>query len=174
MLFSGNNNPKSPSQQIAMKKTLLIFAGIALVCGLLIVRLFFKQKSGFENERQWFAKSVRYEFSATVDTVWMYNDHSGKLRCLLTQGDPQIHREDSLKRKFREHDMLYLVYHRSGDSILFILPDHASLVAKGDSVRVSSRENNIRFFREGKLVVTDSLNNALTGFGRPFFLKWKK
>jgi hypothetical protein len=157
-----------------MKKTLLIFTGIALVCGLLIIRLFFQQKSGFENEREWFAKAVRYEFSATVDSVWMYNNHSGKLRCLLTQGNPQIDREDSLKRLFKEHDMLYLVYERTGDSILFILPDHAGHVAIGDSVRVSSRQNNIRFFREGKPVIEDSLSKVLTGFGRPFFMKWKK
>lgn len=157
-----------------MKKTVLILAGLALLCALLIARLFFKQKGGFETEREWFAQAVRYEFSATVDTVWMYNDHSGKLRCVLTQGDPQIHREDSLKRMFKEHDMLYLVYHRSGDTILFILPDRADLVATSDSVRVSSSNNKIQFFREGKLVVSDSLTQVLTGFGRPFFLKSKK
>jgi hypothetical protein len=42
-----------------MKKTLLIFAGIALVCMLLVVRLFFKQHSGFTGERKWFAKALR-------------------------------------------------------------------------------------------------------------------
>ncbi|HEU5291918.1 MAG TPA: hypothetical protein VFU05_14810 [Cyclobacteriaceae bacterium] len=156
-----------------MKKTLLIFGAIALLCFLLIVRLFFKQHSGFVDERGWFAKSVRYEFSAKVDSIWMYNEHSGRLRCLLTQGDPQIDREDSLKLLFKEHDMLYLIYERSGDSITFILPGHASLIAIGDSVRVSSRENNIKFFREGKPVVNDSLSDVLTGFGKPFFLKRK-
>lgn len=157
-----------------MNKTLQIIIGIALVCALLIARLIFKQKSDFENEREWFAKAVGYEFSATVDTVWTYNNHSGKLRCVLTQGDPQIHREDSLKRKFKEHDMLYLVYKRSGDTILFIFPDRANLIAKGDRVEVSSSQNKIQFFRDGKLVVSDSLSHALTGFGRPFFLKQKK
>jgi hypothetical protein len=156
-----------------MKKTLLILGPIALVCALLIVRLFIVQRSGFISEREWFAKEVRYEFSAKVESLWMYNEHSGRLRCLLTEGDPQIHREDSLKKKFKQHDMLYLVYKRSGDSITFILPDHADLVAIGDSVRVSSRENTIRFFRDGKEVEGDKLSEALTGFGRPFFLKRK-
>lgn len=156
-----------------MKKTLLIFGAIALLCFLLIVRLFFKQHNDFIDERWWFAKSVRYEFSAKVDSIWMYNEHSGRLRCLLTQGNPQIDREDSLKTLFQQHDMLYLIYQREEDSITFIMPEHANLVAIGDSVRVSSRENFVRFFREGKSVVNDSLSDVLTGFGRPFFLRRK-
>ena len=156
-----------------MKRTLLIFGAIALLCFLLIVRLFFKQHSDFIDERGWFAKSVRYEFSAKVDSIWMYNEHSGRLRCLLTQGNPKIDREDSLKTLFKDHDMLYLIYERSGDSITFILPEHANLVKIGDSLRVSSQENNIRFFREGKEVVNDPLSDVLTGFGRPFFLRRK-
>ena len=156
-----------------MKKTLLILGGIGLMCALLIARLLFKQRSNFIGERAWFAKALRYEFSARVDSVWMYNDHAGRLRCLLTEGDPQIHREDSLKRMFQEHDMLYLIYERSADSIVFILPENANLIDIGDSVRVSSKENAIRFFRDRKLVASDSLSNALTGFGRPFFMKSK-
>ena len=151
----------------------MIFGAIALLCFLLIVRLFFKQHNDFGDERGWFVKSVRYEFSAKVDSVWMYNEQAGRLRCLLTQGNPQIDREDSLKLLFKEHDMLYLIYERSGDSITFILPDHANLVKIGDSVRVSSRGNYIRFYRDGETVVNDTLSYVLTGFGRPFFLRRK-
>jgi hypothetical protein len=156
-----------------MKKTLLIFGAIALLCFLLVVRLLFKQQSDFLNEREWFVKSLRYEFSATVDSVWMYNEQSGRLRCILTQGDPQIDREDSLKLLFQEHDMLYLVYQRDGDSITFIMPDHANLVSIGDSVRVSSQENFVRFFSKGKQVVNDPMTHVLTGYGRPFFMRRK-
>src|SRR5687768_7778105 len=156
-----------------MKKALLILGCIGLICMLLVVRLLFKQRSNFTEERAWFAKALRYEFSARVDSVWMYNDHAGRFRCLLTEGDPQIHREDSLKLMFQEHDMLYLIYERSADSIIFILPENANRVAIGDSMRVSSRENTIRFFRDKKFVTGDSLSNALTGFGRPFFMKPK-
>jgi hypothetical protein len=60
------------------------------------------------------------------------------------------------------------------DSITFNLPNHASLVAKGDSFRVSSRENKIQFFRDGKPLVADSLSETLTGYSRPFFLKKRK
>jgi hypothetical protein len=156
-----------------VKKTFLILGGVALLCALLIARKLFRERTGFIRERKWFAKAIGYEFSAEVDTVWMYNEHSGRLRCLLTEGDPQIDREDSLKKSFKKHDMLYLIYQRSADSIIFILPDHANRVAKGDSVRVSSQRNSIQFFREGKQVAVDSLSNVLTGFGRPFFLKKK-
>jgi len=124
-------------------------------------------------EREWFAKSLQYEFSAQVDSVRMFNPKTGRLWCQITEGNPQVHREDSLKKLFKEHDMLYLIFHRSADSIIFIVPN-GNLVAKGDSVRVSSQKNKIQFFRSGKLVTTDSLSHTLTGFGRPFFLKSKK
>src|SRR5688500_3274175 len=155
-----------------MKKTLLILGGIALVCLLLVVRLFFRQGSNMTSEREWFARSLRYEFSAQVDSVRMFNPHTGRLWCRITEGDPQVHREDSLKRSFEEHDMLYLILHRSVDSIIFLGPN-GNLVRKGDSVRVSSQENAIQFFREGKQVATDALSNSLTGYSRPLFPKGK-
>ena len=102
----------------------------------------------------------------------MFNVHTGRLWCRLTAGDPLIHREDSLKRSFKEHDMLYLIFYRSADSIIFIVPN-GNLVAKGDSVRVSSQKNTIQFFRDGKQVATDQLTTTLTGYSRPFFLKGK-
>ena len=155
-----------------MKKTLLILGGIGLLCFLLIIRLFFRQNNRMTEEREWFARALRYEFSAEVDSVRMFNKHSGKLWCRVTSGDPQVDREDSLKRSFREHDMLYLIFHKSADSIIFLVPN-GNLVAKGDSVRVSSQKNTIQFFRDGKQVAIDQLSNTLTGFGRPFFLKKK-
>ena len=156
-----------------MKRTVFILIGIGLLLLLLTARWLFHQKSSVTDERKWFVKALRYEVSAQVDSVLMFNQNSGRLRCLLTTGDPQISREDSLKRLFKQHDMLYLIFRRSTDSITFVLPNHASLVAKGDSVRVSSRENSIQFFRAGKPVVTDSLSETLTGFSRPFFAKKK-
>src|SRR5882672_736137 len=124
-----------------MKRTVLILIGIALLMVLLTVRILFRQKSGVADERKWFVKALRYEFSAQVDSVRMFNPNAGRLRCLITTGDPQIYREDSLKRLFKQHDMLYLIFKRSADSITFVLPNHANLVAKGDSVRVSSSGN---------------------------------
>lgn len=157
-----------------MKRTVLILGGIALVMLLLTARALFYQKSSATDERKWFIKALRYEFSAQVDSVIMFNHNSGRLRCLLTRGDPRIDREDSLKRSFKHHDMLYLIFKRSGDSITFVLPNRANLVAKGDSVRVSSGKNSIEFFRAGKPVATDSLTETLTGFSRPFFLRDRK
>lgn len=156
-----------------MKRTVLILIGIALLMLLLTARIIFKQKNSVTDERKWFAKALRYEFTAQVDSVWMFNQNAGRIRCLLTSGDPQTGREDSLKRLFKHHDMLYMIFKRSADSITFVLPNHANLLAKGDSVRVCSRENSIQFFRAGKPVVTGSLSETLTGFSRPFFMKKK-
>ncbi len=155
-----------------MKRTYLIFGGIALLCLLLFARLLFRERGGMLEERQWFSNGLRYEFSAQVDSVRMYNPTTGRLWCRLTAGDPQTYREDSLKRLFKRHDMLYLIFHRSADSIIFIV-HNGNLVSKGDSVRVSSQQNTIQFFRAGKQVATDSLSATLTGYGRPFFLKGK-
>ena len=153
-----------------MRKTLLILGGVGLLFVLLVVRLFYRQDSRMTEEREWFARSLRYEFSARVDSVRMFNKHTGRVWARVTSGDPQVSREDSLKRLFKEHDMLYLIFQRSADSIIFIIPN-GDLVAKGDSVRVSSQDNSIEFFRGGEEVATDELSNTLTGFGRPFFLK---
>jgi hypothetical protein len=153
-----------------MKKTLLILGGIALFLFLLIIRLFFRQNSHMTDEREWFVNALRYEFSAKVDSIWMLNENTGKLWCRLTDGNPHVDREDSLKRSFKEHDMLYLIFHKSADSIVFLVP-YGNLVAKGDSVRVSSQKNSIVFFRNGSQVANDNLTNTLTGFGRPFFMK---
>ena len=155
-----------------MKKSLLILGGVGLLCILLIGRLFFKQNNSMGNEREWFAKALRYEFSARIDSVRMFNENTARLWCRITAGDPQVHREDSLKRLFKEHDMLYLIFHRSADSIIFIVPNGKGL-ARGDSVRVSSKIDSIQFFRDGKQVASDELSTTLTGFGRPFFLKEK-
>ena len=155
-----------------MKKTLLIFGGIGLLCMLLVGRLIFKQSNSMSEEREWFVRALRYEFSAQVDSVRMLNKNTGRLWCRITSGNPQNHREDSLKLLFKEHDMLYLIFQRSADSIIFLIPN-GNLVARGDSVRVSSEENTIRFFRNKKPVATDQLTATLTGFGRPFFLKGK-
>jgi hypothetical protein len=157
-----------------MKRTVLILIGIALLMFLLTARILFKQRSSVTDERKWFVKALRYEFSAQVDYVRMFNRNAGRLRCLVTAGDPQIYREDSLKRLFKHHDMLYLIFKRSKDSITFVLPNHANLVVKGDCVRVSSHENSIQLFRAGKPVASDSLSETLTGFSRPFFLSENK
>ena len=71
-----------------------------------MIRLFVKQDKQIVSEREWFARSLDYEFSATVDSVRMFNELTGRLWCRITEGDPQVHREDSLKPFFKDHDML--------------------------------------------------------------------
>lgn len=155
---------------VSMRKTLIVLGIVGILTVLLIMLLFFKQHGGMDEEREWFARELRYEFSARVDSVRMFNQTTGRLWCRITSGDPKVDREDSLKRSFQEHDMLYLIFHRSGDSIIFLIPN-GNLVTRGDSVRVSSERNSIEFFRDKKRVASDKLSSTLTGFGRPFFLK---
>jgi hypothetical protein len=155
-----------------MKKTLLIIAGIGLLCVILIVRNVYRQNNRMSQEREWFVKGLEYEFSARVDSIRMFNESTGRLWCRITSGDPKVHREDSLKKLFTQHDMLYFVFHRVADSIIFILPE-AKMIEKNDSVRVSSKENSIQVFRGDEKVFSDEMTDVVTGFGRPFFIKKK-
>ena len=154
-----------------MKKPIILFSAIALLLVILISRLAFREKQDTEDERSWFVRALRYEFTARVDTVRIFNEHAGRLQCLLTRGNPVVNREDSLKIHFKKHDMLYFLFKRSSDTIFFVLPEHIREIEKGDSVQVSSMRNSIQVFRNGKPVVSESLTEMLTGFSKPFFMK---
>lgn len=151
-----------------MKKNLLIFGGIALVFVLLVVRLFVVERNRIAAEQEWFVKEVGYEFSVTVDSIRMYNSAGGVLRGRITAGNPQTQREDSLKKFFKKHEMLYLVFKRSSDSINLILP-YANRVSKGDSIRIDSKENLILVFRQGEEVTRAPMSESLTAFQGPPF-----
>lgn len=153
-----------------MKKNLLIFGGIALVFILLIIRLFTVEINRVTAEQEWFARELRYEFSAVVDSIRMFNGAGGNLRARITAGDPHIEREDSLKKFFRKHEKMYIVYKRSSDSIVFILP-YANQVRKGDSIRMSSKENMIRVFRQSKEVYSQSMSESLMAYQGPPFVE---
>jgi hypothetical protein len=153
-----------------MKKTLLILGGVALVFILLVVRLFVVEGSSVRTEQEWFARELQYEFSAVVDSIRMFNGASGNLRGRITAGDPKTSREDSLKRHFKKHDMMYLIYKHSSDSIIFILP-YANQVRKGDSLRISSSENRIEIFRNHQSVFHHPLSESLVAYQRPPFVK---
>lgn len=153
-----------------MKKTLLVLGGIALLFLLLVIRLFVVEHTVTKEEQEWFVRELRYEFSAVVDSVKLYNNGvSGNIRGRIIAGDPNTKREDSLKKSFKKHDQIYLVYKRSGDSIRFILP-YANQIRKGDSIRLSSNENTIRVFREGKQVVNQPMHESLTAYQKPPFV----
>lgn len=153
-----------------MKKTLLILGGVALVFILLVVRLFVVGSSNAKTEQEWFARELKYEFSATVDSVKMFNGASGTLRARIIAGDPKIYREDSLKRHFKTHDMMYLIFRHSSDTILFVLP-FANQVQKGDSIRFSSTKNRIEAFRNHQSVFYHPLSESLIAYKRPPFFK---
>lgn len=153
-----------------MKKNLLILGGIALVFMLLVIRLFVVERNKVKAEQEWFVKEIAYEFSVTVDSIRMYNSAGGVLRARITKGHPQTQREDSLKKFFKKHEMMYLVFNRSSDSVNLILP-YANRIAKGDSIRISSKEDLICVFRDGREVTRAPVSESLTAFQGPPFVK---
>lgn len=148
-------------------KTFLIFAGVGLVCLLLMIRFFFSEFNSHEKEREWFVRNLRYEFSITVDSVQRHYRTFAHGR--ITAGDPHFYREDSLKNSLKKHERLLLITKYKNDSIRFILEEFTGEIRKGDSIRFSSKENSVTGFRAGKKVLTVKLSDVLSGWGKPPF-----
>lgn len=147
-------------------KTFLIIAGAGLVCLLLVIRIFFSAFNSHEKEREWFIRNLRYEFSVAVDSVQRNNRTFVDGR--VVAGDPHFYREDSLKNSLKKHEKLILTINYKNDTIRFLVLI-ADEIRKGDSVRLSSTENSITVFRDGKQVATAQLSEAITGWGKgPF------
>jgi hypothetical protein len=155
-----------------MKRNLLILTGIALVSLLLIVRLVAVHQNRLSEEKQWFVKSLGYEFSMEVDSVRLYNHTGGRVWARITEGKPKIYREDSLKNYFKHHEMLYFIFRQSGDSVSFVLPN-AKQVNTSDSVRVSSFQDNVIIFHEGKPVSQMPFTKTVVGWGASPFKRDK-
>jgi len=151
-----------------MKRNLLILGSIAIISILLMARLVFVHKNKLGDEEKWFAKSLRYEFSATIDSIFMYNQHGGRILARVTDGHPQFYREDSLKNHFEQHEVMYFVYRHSGDSITFIL-QFANQLNKGDSVRISSSADQVTVFRAGQTVAQEPFSRSIVGYGNSPF-----
>ena len=148
-------------------KTFLIFAGVGLVCLLLMIRFFFSEFSSHDKEREWFVQNLRYEFSVSVDSVQRH--HRSFVDGRITAGDPHLYREDSLKNSLQKHGHLQFVTAYKNDSISFVLDEFPEEVRKDDSIRVSSKENSVTVFRDGKQVITRRLSDVLMGWGKPPF-----
>ena len=147
-------------------KTFLILAGIGLVCLLLIIRLFFIGRDNYQKEREWFTQNLKYEFSAEIDSIGMFNQTVGRVYGRITSGQPLTYREDSLRNSLKKHEKLRLITRHRNDSIVFVFFS-AHETKKGDSLRVSSSANTITLFREGKQVMQTPFSDNLNGWGKP-------
>lgn len=146
-------------------KTYLILGGVALVFFLLLIRFIFVEKGSHEAEREWFTRNLKYEFSVTVDSVKMFNPTTGRIHARIVEGNPLIYREDSLKNSFKKHEKLRFISNHRQDSVYFVLLN-ANLVRKGDSIRISSEQNNITVFHKGEQVSAISFSDTITGWGK--------
>ncbi|MFN8335978.1 MAG: hypothetical protein U0U09_12695 [Cyclobacteriaceae bacterium] len=147
-----------------MKQGLLILGAIAILSVLLIARIVVVHQKRLGDEEKWFAQSLGYEFSAEIDSVKMYNSNGGRVWARITAGSPKVYREDSLKNYFKQHGMMYFIFDQSGDSICFIL-QYANRLTLGDSVRISSSQDKVTIFHEGKSVAQEPLSKSVVGYG---------
>lgn len=155
-----------------MKRNLLILAGIGFISVLLIVRLVAVHQTRLEAEERWFVQSLGYEFSVEVDSVRKYENKGGRVWARITEGNPKMYREDSLKNHFKNHEMLYFIFRHSGDSVSFVLPD-ASQLHTGDSIRISSSKDSVTVFHENKIVSQIPFSKTVVGWGASPFKRDK-
>jgi hypothetical protein len=152
-----------------MTRRTLIYLGIGvLLVGFLVVRLIFKQKvkfDRFQEEREWYAKSLHYDFSAEVDTVALQNPaenySSGMVVCKLTRGTINYRTEDSLKRKLQHFKRLRFNEMKEHGYVRFVMPS-ANRFVMGDCLVVQSDSNRVAFYRDRKRFYKAGLSDLLT------------
>lgn len=150
-------------------KNFLIGSSIFIVVVLFALRIVFIKSGGAKEEREWFVRNLKYEFSSEVDSVIMLRGDvgPGRLVCHLTGGNPDSTREDSLNHHLKDHKSLQFISHRNGRLLEFIILGAQNFIA-GDSVHVSSENNSIRFFRNRKELSADPLSIMLEARGNMF------
>jgi hypothetical protein len=171
VLLNNNNSAATLIRKIQyqMKKTLLIVASILLIVFLLGSRLVYTKFSGGKEERVWYARQLRYNFSARIDTVIMLrgNVGLGKIVCRLMEGKPNPAIEDSLNQQLKRHRSLRLLMPLRQNQLEFLIPG-AEHYLPGDSLLVNSASNTISFFRNGTELSVHELSAMLEARGNPF------
>jgi hypothetical protein len=146
----------------------LITTAIVLVIVFLGFRLVYTKTNAGKQEREWYAKQLGYNFSATIDTVIMLrgNVGLGKIVCRQVSGKLNPALEDSLNQSLQHFKSLRLVLNVSGDKLEFIFMG-AECYSSGDSLTVNSSTNELRFFRGGNILSVNELSNVLEARGSP-------
>ena len=149
-----------------MKRWIILTTIILLV--LLLIRLGFKISKGHDEmmeERKWYAQQLRYDFSATIDTViWnKEKDRFGIVLSHITRGILNTNVEDSLQSHLKTHKLVRLNLSNTLNEFKIVLvpPLSADTYLPGDSIVVISASDQIRFFRDGKKITDRTISEVL-------------
>ena len=137
-----------------------------LILGLLVLRLGYKafnKARDREEERQWYAENLRYDFTAIVDTVIMRDGATvgfGTVIGEVIEGTyhPQV--EDSLNDQLKLFSSLRLNTSKKEGRIRFHFRDAGSYT-NGDTFRIISENDQILFLRRPQVFY--SIHSVLEG-----------
>ena len=146
-----------------MKRRTIIFLSIAVLLAL-VVRFFFLHAEGVKKERRWYVEQLNFEFSAKVDSLLHFRKDRGLLFLQITDGEVSKSRERKLNTQLKYNGNLrFMLFVRNKTAIH--TTDAGKYVA-GDSIRIITRENRIKIYRDKILVSEAEIAKSVSG--RPF------
>ena len=143
-----------------MKRSIIIVLAAVLLI-LATVRLLVKTEGKFKDERQSYVGSLKYDFSAKVDSIILVNSKKGRgfLVCELTDGKLTGLLEDSLNQRLKNHEwMRFLFFNSKGQAQIFLKDIFNYNV--GDSICVNSNTDKFYVYRNEKPIAESSVSRA--------------
>ncbi len=134
-----------------MRTTWIILAS-AVVLILLIIRMIVTQSEKKDNLRQEFVSKLGYNFSATVDSVALFNPNAPVGHIYLRSANDSVNiREKKISRAIKEGRRMRFLDPYKGNRFRMFSKD-ARLYKPGDSMYIATSEDRMRLFHEQKLV----------------------
>ena len=143
-----------------MKRSIIVVLAAVLLI-LATVRLLLKTEGEFKGERQSYIHSLKYNFSAKVDSIVVVNSKNGRgfLVCELTNGNLTRLLEDSLNQRLKNHEWIRFLFFNSNGQAQIFLKDIFNYNV-GDSICVNSNTDKFYVYRNEKPISESSVSRA--------------
>ncbi len=145
-----------------MKKWFII--GLSVLALLfLIVRPVKNYIVNIEDEKQWYAGQLQFEFSGAIDSVTILKKEIGLILFHVTSGSSVQQlalREQNLNDQLEHSKYLQFLVFRPFDKIE-IISRNPTICLPGDSIYVNTNKDEISVYRNGEQISTDKVKFAL-------------
>lgn len=142
-----------------MKRQVIVIIAVVLLL-LATVRLVFKTKNKIEGEKLSYIRSLKYNFSAQVDSIILIGKNGrGFLVCRLTEGNINPTVEDHLNQRLAHHKwMRFLFFKPNGQPQIFL--ENIMNYRVGDGVKVNSNEDKLVVYRNWQVILESPVTHA--------------
>jgi len=120
----------------------------------------YREANNLVDQKEWFIKELRYDFSAQIDSIDHFDNSDAYLICHLTKGQIKDGIEDSLNEFVTHYGHLRLLLGKPPEQMR-IWTRTSNKYQVGDSVCLRSTEDVIEFFRYGRIIDQTTMNKAL-------------